>query len=116
MFASKNRYRRRSRISEKYFRGLIRAFALDLAATDAGNYQAQTASLARIHKKERMRQMMMAQSVRPMGGLPMPSQAAKRSRHGDVIINAYGQPVGPTAQTVSSAYPTPRYSPTGTHP
>lgn len=35
MFASKNRYYRRSRISEKVFRGLIKAFAMDLTATDA---------------------------------------------------------------------------------
>lgn len=35
MSASKNRYYRRSRISEKVFRGLIKAFAMDLTATDA---------------------------------------------------------------------------------
>lgn len=35
MNTSKNRYYRRSRISEKRFRGLIRAFAMDLTATDA---------------------------------------------------------------------------------
>lgn len=35
MSASKNRYYRRPRISEKVFRGLIKAFAMDLTATDA---------------------------------------------------------------------------------
>ena len=35
MSASKNRYYRRSRISEKVFRGLTKAFAMDLTATDA---------------------------------------------------------------------------------
>jgi len=35
MSASKNRYYRRSRISEWRFRGLIKAFAMDLTATDA---------------------------------------------------------------------------------
>lgn len=35
MSTSKNRYYRRSRISEKVFRGLIKAFAMDLTATDA---------------------------------------------------------------------------------
>jgi len=34
MSAGKNRYYRRSRISEKVFRGLIKTFALDLTATD----------------------------------------------------------------------------------
>lgn len=35
MNTSKNRYYRRSRISEKRFRGLIRAFARNLTAIDA---------------------------------------------------------------------------------
>ncbi|MEM9021444.1 MAG: IS1595 family transposase, partial [Planctomycetota bacterium] len=35
MSASKNRYDRRSRISEKVFRGLIKAFAMGLTATDS---------------------------------------------------------------------------------
>lgn len=35
MKTTKNRYYRRSRISEKVFRGLVRAFAMDLTATDA---------------------------------------------------------------------------------
>ena len=35
MSASKTRYYRRSRISEKVFRGLMKAFAMDLTATDA---------------------------------------------------------------------------------
>ena len=35
MSASKNRYYRRSRISEKAFRGLTKAFAMDLTATDS---------------------------------------------------------------------------------
>ena len=35
MSATKNRYYRRSRIAEKQFRRLIRAFAMDLTATDA---------------------------------------------------------------------------------
>jgi transposase-like protein len=35
MYTVKNRYYRRSRISEKVFRRLIRAFAMDLTATDA---------------------------------------------------------------------------------
>ena len=35
MSTGKNRYYRRSRISEKRFRGLIKAFAMDLTATDA---------------------------------------------------------------------------------
>jgi len=35
MIPVKNKYYVRSRISEKVFRGLIRAFAMDLTATDA---------------------------------------------------------------------------------
>ena len=35
MPASKTRYYRRSRISEKVFRSLMKAFAMDLTATDA---------------------------------------------------------------------------------
>ena len=87
-----------------------------LHAANASGYQSQTASLARIQDNERMREVMMARSVRPMGGLPMPSRAGRPSRPGDIVIDAHGRPMAPTTQSVFSTHPTPRNSPPGTHP